>query len=179
MRRGFVFLNDRGRVEYWSARTRELIAHYVGRSPDDALPAALAGHLRRLREKVDGLRPAELPGFRRGASELRIRFVRHPRRQCYVLIVEEIVGLPAPEETLTPREREVFEWLGQGKANSEIATILGLSVHTVKRHLERVFAKLGVESRCAAAVLAASHATPPPAAPVGLSTYITRTPPRV
>ena len=179
LQRGFVFLDDRGRVEYWSARTRELIARYVGRAEGGALPASLAGHWRRLREKVRGLRPQELPAFRRGASELRIRFVRHPRRGRFVLIVEEQCGAPAPEDALTAREREVFEWLGQGKTNGEIAAILGRSVHTVKRHVERILAKLGVENRCAAALLSAGPSTPAPVAGLGLSTYITRPPARV
>lgn len=172
LRRGFVFLDDHGRVEYWSARTRELIARYVGRAEGATLPASLSGHLRRLREKVRGLQPAELPAFRRGASELRIKFVRHPRRGRYVLIVEEQSGSPAPEDALTAREREVFEWIGQGKTNGEIAAILGRSIHTVKRHVEKILAKLGVENRCSAALLSAG--TPVVEAGVGLSTYIAR-----
>jgi DNA-binding CsgD family transcriptional regulator len=170
LRRGFVFLDNQGRVEYWSMRTRELIARYVGRVDDGTLPALLAGHWRRLREKARGLRPMELPVFRRGASSLHIRFIRHPRRGRFVLIVEEQFGAPAPEDALTAREREVWEWLGQGKTNGEIAAILGRSIHTVKRHVERVLAKLGVENRYAAALLSAG--TPPPAREVGPSTYI-------
>jgi DNA-binding CsgD family transcriptional regulator len=54
---------------------------------------------------------------------------------------------------LTGREREVLEWLGQGKANSEIGTILGISTHTVKRHVERILTKLGAENRYAAALV--------------------------
>jgi DNA-binding CsgD family transcriptional regulator len=177
LRRGFVFLDDRGRVEYWSKRTRELIARYVGRVESGALPASLAGHWRRLREKVRGLQPMELPPFRRGASELKIRFVRHPRRGRFVLIVEEQCGAPAPEEALTAREREVLEWIGQGKTNGEIGAILGRSVHTVKRHVERILAKLGVENRCAAALL--STGTPAPVAGIGLSTYIARNSPQI
>ncbi len=48
---------------------------------------------------------------------------------------------------LSPREREVFHWLAQGKANEEIATILGISPHTVKNHLDHIFQKLGVHNR--------------------------------
>ncbi len=92
--------------------------------------------------------------------------------------MEEQCGAPAPEDALTAREREVFEWIGQGKTNGEIASILGRSVHTVKRHVERILAKLGVENRCAAALLSAG--TPAAEMPeVGLSTYITRRAPTV
>jgi DNA-binding NarL/FixJ family response regulator len=55
----------------------------------------------------------------------------------------------APLEALglTPREAEVLLWLSQGKSNSDIATILDTTVHTIKKHLQNLFAKLGVESR--------------------------------
>jgi DNA-binding CsgD family transcriptional regulator len=66
---------------------------------------------------------------------------------------EEIVGQRSPlEEQLSPREQQVAEWVGQGKSNDEIGTILGISAHTVKNHLDKIFRKLGVENRCAAAV---------------------------
>jgi DNA-binding CsgD family transcriptional regulator len=52
---------------------------------------------------------------------------------------------------LTCREAEVLLWLSQGKSNSEIAIILTAKVRTIAKHLERVFAKLMVENRTAAA----------------------------
>ncbi len=55
-------------------------------------------------------------------------------------------------QSLTSREREVHYWLSKGKSNDEIGIILGISPHTVKNHLERVFRKLGVENRYAAAL---------------------------
>jgi DNA-binding CsgD family transcriptional regulator len=55
---------------------------------------------------------------------------------------------------LTPREAEVLMWVAQGKTNPEVATILGIRPYTVRTHLERVFTKLGVETRHAASVRA-------------------------
>jgi Response regulator containing a CheY-like receiver domain and an HTH DNA-binding domain len=55
---------------------------------------------------------------------------------------------------LTPREAEILLWVSRGKTNPEIATILGIGLTTVKKHLESTFAKLGVENRTAAAALA-------------------------
>lgn len=52
---------------------------------------------------------------------------------------------------LTPREDEVLHWVAEGKTNKEIGTILRASPRTVGKHLERVFSKLGVETRTAAA----------------------------
>ena len=55
---------------------------------------------------------------------------------------------------LTPREAELLSWVVQGKTNPEIAIILGIKLTTVKKHLESIFAKLGVENRTAAVTLA-------------------------
>ena len=55
---------------------------------------------------------------------------------------------------LTAREAEVLYWVVKGKINRDIGDILGASPATVKKHLERVFAKLGVETRTAAAAMA-------------------------
>jgi len=58
---------------------------------------------------------------------------------------------------LTARESEVLYWVVKGKINRDIGDILGTSPMTVKKHLERVFAKLGVETRTAAAGMAMSR----------------------
>lgn len=55
---------------------------------------------------------------------------------------------------LTPRVAEVLLWVAQGKTNPEIATILGISDQTVKKHLMEIFAVLGVETRTAASLKA-------------------------
>jgi DNA-binding NarL/FixJ family response regulator len=63
---------------------------------------------------------------------------------------------------LTPKEAEVLLWVAQGKANGEVATILGSSEGTVKKHMEHILEKLGVESRGAAglrAIEVLSHPT--------------------
>jgi DNA-binding response OmpR family regulator/DNA-binding CsgD family transcriptional regulator len=55
---------------------------------------------------------------------------------------------------LTLREAEVLYWVAKGKTNRDIGDILGSSPATVKKHLEHVYTKLGVETRTAAANLA-------------------------
>jgi DNA-binding NarL/FixJ family response regulator len=66
------------------------------------------------------------------------------------------VNLPTPADgfaaadtrpLLTPRELEILECLGEGLSNKAVARRLGISAHTVKFHLEAVFAKLGASSR--------------------------------
>lgn len=51
---------------------------------------------------------------------------------------------------LSAREQEILRWVREGKTNNVIATILGISSHTVRKHLEHIFAKLGVETRTGA-----------------------------
>jgi DNA-binding CsgD family transcriptional regulator len=55
---------------------------------------------------------------------------------------------------LTPREAEILFWVSQGKTNPEICTILEMKLFTVKKHLENIYAKLGVENRTAACAVA-------------------------
>ena len=55
---------------------------------------------------------------------------------------------------LTPRAAEALLWLAQGKTNSDIAIILGISESTVKKYVQEMFDKLGVETRGAATVRA-------------------------
>jgi DNA-binding NarL/FixJ family response regulator len=55
---------------------------------------------------------------------------------------------------LTPRAAEALLWLAQGKTNSDIATILGVTESTVKKHVQEMFEKLGVETRGAATLRA-------------------------
>ena len=59
--------------------------------------------------------------------------------------------------SLSAREREVLAHVAAGKTNREIAGELVISQHTVSRHLENIFTKLGVTSRTAATAYAYEH----------------------
>jgi DNA-binding CsgD family transcriptional regulator len=69
-------------------------------------------------------------------------------------------GVPSPARfalgRLTEREREVLRWLAGGKTDRDIGIILGISPRTVHKHLQRIYEKLGVETRTAAVVRALS-----------------------
>jgi DNA-binding CsgD family transcriptional regulator len=58
---------------------------------------------------------------------------------------------------LTAREVDVLRHLAAGKTNREIAAELVISEHTVGRHVQNTFTKLGVSSRAAAAAFAVEH----------------------
>jgi DNA-binding NarL/FixJ family response regulator len=61
---------------------------------------------------------------------------------------------PLQKLGLTQREAEVLLWVAQGKSNGEIGAILGTTENTVKKHMQHIFEKLGLDSRNAAAVRA-------------------------
>jgi two-component system, NarL family, nitrate/nitrite response regulator NarL len=67
-------------------------------------------------------------------------------------VTPEIRGFAPAEDMplLTPREREILALISEGLSNKEMARRLGISVHTVKFHLEALFAKLDATSRAEA-----------------------------
>jgi Response regulator containing a CheY-like receiver domain and an HD-GYP domain len=75
-----------------------------------------------------------------------------------LIYLEEKAPPPSPEMLhvlgLTPREAEILFWVAQGKTSPEIAIIVGNAPATVKKHVENITAKLGVETRLAAALKA-------------------------
>ena len=79
------------------------------------------------------------------------------RGESMLLLEERASGQAPPAQVgaLTRRETEVLSWLARGKTNRDIADILGISRHTVSKHLEHLFEKLGVETRSAATAIAA------------------------
>jgi ATP/maltotriose-dependent transcriptional regulator MalT len=73
--------------------------------------------------------------------------------------VESLTRRASPDAPsgLTPRELQVLRLVAAGKSNKAIAAELVLSEHTVARHLQNIFAKLGVSSRTAAGAFAFEH----------------------
>jgi DNA-binding CsgD family transcriptional regulator len=133
-----VLLEAHGRVEFASSAARELLERYFGDSGAQ-LPAPLATWLRERR---------------RGATSEPLRVDVGDR----LLRVEPVDGALLLEEQrrlprLTAREREILDLVAEGRSNVEIAERLWVSPLTVRKHLENIFAKLGVHTRTAAAAL--------------------------
>jgi transcriptional regulator EpsA len=73
------------------------------------------------------------------------------RVECLApVITEEDPSTAAAVLDMSEREHEILHWVTNGKTNSEIGTILGISPNTVKNHLKRIFLKLEVYSRAQA-----------------------------
>jgi DNA-binding CsgD family transcriptional regulator len=88
--------------------------------------------------------------FGSGKNFLIIQFPDHNPAHDLLLFSEGQVPNVAPRTKLTEREREVLSWIAKSKSNPEIAIILDVSRRTVEKHVERILAKLGVESRAGA-----------------------------
>jgi len=120
-----------------------------------ALPAALATTLARLADQDErGVLRHELADGR-----LEFTLVTRSGDDEWLFRINEIragteARLLARRHGLTDREAEVLLWISRGKANREISEILGISPRTVNKHLEQVFAKMGVENRASAAAAA-------------------------
>jgi len=71
--------------------------------------------------------------------------------------LERLEGRPSDAHGLSARELEVLRLVAAGRTNREIASELVVSEHTVARHLQNIFHKLGVTSRTAAAAFAFQH----------------------
>jgi DNA-binding CsgD family transcriptional regulator len=157
--RGHVLLGEDGQVRYCSEATRQLICRYVGgkRSCGRPLDNSLDILIQKLRWPVLPETREVKPkwSFRNGHSKLIVRFTHYSYRRGALLLVDEEAddgSSSGTEVPLSPREQEVADWVAQGKTNEEIAIILGISSHTVKNHLDKIFRKLGVYNRCGAAM---------------------------
>lgn len=92
-------------------------------------------------------------------SENHILLAQEPAfRQFFEALRGFVVGASAAPSPLlaglTARELEILERIGQGLDNAQIAAHLGLSEKTVKNHITRLFAKIGVENRSQAMLVA-------------------------
>jgi DNA-binding CsgD family transcriptional regulator len=137
----------------------ELCAGWNERYPDQ-LPLAVFDWVRRIDCAMDSSQklptaPTSLE-IDCGSQRVRLRLLRKDGHRT--LVLEETGTTVTPERLsllgLSKREMEVLAWAAQGKGNEDIGCILGCQLRTVKKHLERIYIKLGVENRTAAAILA-------------------------
>jgi HD-GYP domain-containing protein (c-di-GMP phosphodiesterase class II)/DNA-binding CsgD family transcriptional regulator len=102
------------------------------------------------------------PAFAEGAAALMLEAqsgLDGDAVACVLVAAEQRVAPPPlrwPGD-LTDREVEVLRLIARGRSNREVAERLFISVKTVGRHVENVYAKIGVSSRAAAAVFAMEH----------------------
>ena len=141
---------------------RELLERYCGtHAPHTPAPV-----LDWLRQCLAGLERAGEPPklvLERGATRLTLRLHQQigdaDAGGDWLIVMREVSDTAVIEAMrlsfkLTGKEAEVLYWVVKGKTNKDIGDIVGSSPMTVKKHLERVYVKLGVETRTAAAGMA-------------------------
>jgi DNA-binding CsgD family transcriptional regulator len=153
-----VVLTAHRRALFSSPMAERLMAGYFGARRANGLPDLLERWLASQDASGGDVLPQPLAPFvlERDDRRLTVRVLRQPGRRL-LLLTEAVLGVPPGILTmhgLTSREAEILRWVTEGKTNPEVAIILGLSPRTVQHTLERVFRKLGVETRTAAATWA-------------------------
>jgi ATP/maltotriose-dependent transcriptional regulator MalT len=121
-------------MPYEGARTAVMLGHACAALGDRATAALEHDHARRVFADLGAV--PDLARVPAAADEATT--ARAPRR----------------EGPLSEREREVLAEVAAGRTNRQVAEALTISEHTVGRHLENIFAKLGVTSRAAATAAA-------------------------
>lgn len=158
--RFLLAVNRQGKIMWATPQAQKLLAdHFASDGSEDmVLPAPLREWLEQAQQgKGPKAQVASFPEH----PELKLHYMGNagPSEVLLRLAKDSSAGLPAEfssELGLTTREGEVLSWLSKGKTNRDIAQILGLSPRTVDKHLEQIYAKLGVENRTAAAAIAAN-----------------------
>ncbi len=147
-----------GKLMWQTPLARDLLKTYYGTSAPETPEAILHWLRRHLKDAERSIEPPKLSA-ELGARRLSIRLHRQTGDDDWLIVMREVSDALIIESMglafkLTAREAEVLYWVVKGKINRDIADILGASPATVKKHLERIFVKLGVETRTAAAGMA-------------------------
>ncbi len=163
---GLCQIDAAGRMEWATAKVDGLLARYFSswqtrstRLPPEMLtllrPVLAAGRKSAEDEPALGRSWCVVRPF----GALRVRLASKTEGGRWQLLLSEDprdfdAATLATRHGLSQREAEVLFWIGQGKTNEEIGIILSISRRTAQKHIERLFAKLQVDNRTAAARVA-------------------------
>jgi len=144
-----------GKAVWQTALARDLMLRYFG-APGGQVPPEVLDWLR-----TGAAGDAKPLTLERDGRQLVLTLQQRTADDDWLVVLREVSDaavVQALQQTfrLTLKEAEVLYWATKGKTNRDIGDILGSSPATVKKHLEHVFEKLGVETRNAAAALAVS-----------------------
>jgi DNA-binding response OmpR family regulator len=158
--RYLLAVNGQGKIVWATPQAQKMLSENLASSSEEfALPDSMLPWLAQMQKgkaKAKAL-TASLPEN----EQLQLQYMGKLAPNEFLLRLAKDSSADTPVEFsselgLTTREGEVLSWLSKGKTNRDIAQILGLSPRTVDKHLEQIYAKLGVENRTAAAAIATS-----------------------
>jgi DNA-binding response OmpR family regulator/DNA-binding CsgD family transcriptional regulator len=158
--RYLLAVNRQGRIMWSTPQAQKLLAEHLvaGLNDELALPLPMLQWLEQAQKGKPGSKTPAMASFPDN-EQLRLQYMGKLGASEFLLRLAKDTSATTPAEFsselgLTSREGEVLSWLSKGKTNRDIAQILGLSPRTVDKHLEQIYAKLGVENRTAAAAIA-------------------------
>jgi DNA-binding NarL/FixJ family response regulator len=160
--RFLLAVSRQGKIMWATPQAQKLLSDNLATGTNDelALPDSMVQWLEQAQKSKAGSKTSAMASFPDN-EQLRLQYMGKlgPNEFLLRLAKDSSTNTSAQfssELGLTTREGEVLSWLSKGKTNRDIAQILGLSPRTVDKHLEQIYAKLGVENRTAAAAIATS-----------------------
>jgi DNA-binding response OmpR family regulator/DNA-binding CsgD family transcriptional regulator len=164
--RFLLAVSRQGKIMWATPQAQKLLADNLAAKTSDKagdeleLPQSMLQWLEQAQAGGTGAKAPALASFPNNA-QLQLQYMGKLGPNEFLLRLAKDAGSETPASFrsdlgLTTREGEVLSWLSKGKTNRDIAQILGLSPRTVDKHLEQIYAKLGVENRTAAAAIATS-----------------------
>jgi DNA-binding response OmpR family regulator len=158
--RFLLAVSRQGKIMWATPQAQKLLSDNLPAGDELVLPPRMLQWLEQAQKGKAGSKTQAMASFPDN-EQLRLQYMGKLGPNEFLLRLAKESGAIMPAEFsselgLTTREGEVLSWLSKGKTNRDIAQILGLSPRTVDKHLEQIYAKLGVENRTAAAAIAAN-----------------------
>ncbi len=155
---GIVALNSNGKPVFISEYARRLFEKYFAseKCRADALPASLGDWIEKTNSSVRANEfdqpPAPLKMVNQnGEMTARLGFNRQTDERTLLLEEKRFASAQTYARLgLTKREAEILFWIANGKTDDAIATLCGISLRTVHKHVEHIYTKIGVETRTGA-----------------------------
>ena len=160
---GAIIVTSQGQVQFITQRGEQLLSQYFDHKTSDSLPESLQHWFK---HEILSLTPnSQVPSscfplqIEKKGKQLLIRLIANLIGEQYLMLLEEqelrSFSIPSLELLgLTKREAEVLFWVAKDKTNAGIAKVLGCCEGTVRKHLEHIHQKLGVQTRTAAVMVA-------------------------
>jgi DNA-binding CsgD family transcriptional regulator len=151
---GLIILDPSGQIEFITPQASQYLQAYFSKTLErNQLPTLLWAWIR---HQVASTQTFDQPTsclplrIEQNDKKLLIQLVVESLQGRYLLLLEEHMRSLLPSLALlglSARETEVLFWVMRGEANQAIAKHLGVHLSTVRKHLESIYRKLGVQSR--------------------------------
>ncbi len=160
---GAIIVTQEGQVQFMTQRGEQLLSQYFSPYAPDSLPEPLQNWFKHQISLLTSQGKVPSPclplHIEQAGRQLLFLLICDLIGEQYFLLLEEqelqSFSISSLELLgLTKREAEVLFWVAKDKSNAGIARVLGCCKGTVRKHLEHIYRKLGVQTRTAAVMVA-------------------------